>query len=57
MHVIPSLGIGGTEKMLYELCRGLDAQRFKCGVVALKSGGAAGEKLSGLGARIRRLPS
>ena len=57
LHVIPSLGIGGTEKMLYELCRGLDAQRFKCGVVALKSGGAAGEKLSGLGVPVEVLGS
>ncbi len=39
LHVIPSLGVGGTEKMLGELCRGLDRSRFESSVVALKTGG------------------
>lgn len=45
LHVIPSLGVGGTEKMLLELCRGLDRSRFNPSVVSLKTGGATANNL------------
>ncbi len=57
LHVIPSLGIGGTEKMLFELCRGLDRNRFQNEVVALKTGGAAAQKLRSAGFSVRILNS
>ncbi|MBI3012003.1 MAG: hypothetical protein HYY63_00065 [Elusimicrobia bacterium] len=49
MHVIPSLGIGGTEKMILELCRGLESDSCKNAVVALKFGGQTCESLRNLG--------
>ena len=48
LHVIPSLGVGGTEKILFELCRRMDPLKFRHSVVSLKSGGAALEALRGI---------
>jgi len=44
--VIPSLGIGGTEKVLLQICQGLDRALFQPFVCALKSGGPTAEALS-----------
>jgi len=45
LHIIPSLGVGGTEKMLFELCRGLDSSRFSQSVISLKTGGVTADNL------------
>ena len=57
LHVIPSLGVGGTEKMLRELCRGLDRSRFENSVVALKSGGQTADELEDSGVPVTTLNS
>jgi len=57
LHVIPSLGVGGTEKMLRELCRGLDRARFENTVVALKSGGKTADDLEASGVSVTTLNS
>lgn len=57
LHIIPSLGVGGTEKMLLELCRGLDKTRFENSVIALKSGGATAQALTREGVAFRVLNS
>lgn len=45
LHLIPNLGIGGTEKTILELCRGLDKNRFQNFVAAIKSEGETAERL------------
>lgn len=45
LHVLPSLGIGGTEKILLKLCQSLGAPNFQHQVVALKSGGVTADAL------------
>lgn len=45
LHVIPNLGIGGTEKILLELCRRMDSKSFQMAVVSLKSGGTTADEL------------
>lgn len=57
LHILPSLGIGGTEKTLLELCRGLNARGFDNRVVALKSGGETAEKLRAAGVPVTVLGS
>ena len=57
LHVIPSLGVGGTEKMLLELCRGLDRSRFTPSVVSLKTGGATANNLMRENVRVHPLNS
>src|SRR4051812_38296895 len=57
LHIIPSLGVGGTEKILLELCHGLDPAQFKQEVVALKSGGGTAEQLRAMGIPITLLGS
>lgn len=48
LHIIPSLGIGGAEKILLEVCRALESKSLRHAVVALKYGGAAEEALKGI---------
>lgn len=57
LHIIPSLHIGGTEKMLAELCRGLKDRGFEFRVAALKGGGAAEETLRRMGVPVDLLES
>lgn len=57
LHILPSLGIGGTEKTLLELCRGLNARGFDNRVVALKSGGETADKLRAAGIPVTVLGS
>ncbi len=57
LHLIPSLGIGGTEKILFELCRGLNASKFENHIVSLKSGGEAQKKISEIGVPVTLLNS
>lgn len=47
LYVITSTGIGGAEKMLYELVTRLDRERFEPMVCSLKPMGQFGEKLRG----------
>ncbi len=55
LHIIPSLGVGGTEKILLELCRGLDRNQFQCEVVALKDGGETIQRLRDAGIPVETL--
>src|SRR3990167_2687246 len=57
LHVIPSLGIGGTEKVLLQLCRALESKSLQQYVVALKVGGATEESLKGIHIPVRVLNS
>ena len=57
LHIIPSLGVGGTEKILLEICRGLDRSRFEHEVLSLKSGGQAAEALTSEGIPVSPLDS
>lgn len=45
LHIIPNLGIGGTEKILLELCRALEGADYQNRVVCLKSGSETMEEL------------
>ncbi len=55
MHLIPSLGVGGTEKIVLELCRRLDKDQFFNHVVALKGGGPTQVELEKLGIKVTLL--
>lgn len=57
LHIIPNLGIGGTEKMVLELCRGLNRNSFYNRVIALKSGGQTAEELEKSGIPVNLLNS
>ncbi len=35
LHVLPGLGSGGTERMVANLMRTLDRERFEAGVISL----------------------
>src|SRR5437762_390671 len=57
LHVIPSLDVGGTEKIVLELCRGLDKRSFEQAVVALKGGGRTEKALKESGISVTCLGS
>jgi glycosyltransferase involved in cell wall biosynthesis len=57
LHIIPNLGVGGTEKILRDLCFGLGPARFVNAVVSLKSGGPGGDALRPLTGGVRILES
>ncbi|MBI2118258.1 MAG: glycosyltransferase [Elusimicrobia bacterium] len=57
LHVIPSLGIGGTEKVLLQVCRALESKSLRHAVVALKVGGATEESLKRIPIPVRVLNS
>jgi len=47
IHLVPGLGIGGTEKQVRLLLTRLDPARFACQLWALKSWGPMGDRLRG----------
>lgn len=51
-HVIPSLNVGGREKILRELIRKRDKDKFDIGVCCLKKKGALSEQLEKDGVRV-----
>lgn len=46
LHILPNLGVGGTEKIILSLCTGLDRATFQQAVISLKSGGRTAEDLA-----------
>lgn len=57
LHIIPNLDIGGTEKILLELCRGLDSRQFQHLVLSLKAGGQTEQELRRLSVPVEILNS
>ena len=55
LHVLPSLGVGGTERTVLELCRFQQKASHVPSVVALKSGGKIAEDLQSLGIQVHIL--
>ncbi len=54
LHIIPSLGIGGTEKILFEICFGT-REKFSHSVLSLKGGGYAADQLEKFKIPVTRL--
>jgi glycosyltransferase involved in cell wall biosynthesis len=55
LNVITQLDMGGAERQLLNLCRGLDARQFDCRVLSLKRGGTLVPDFQGAGATIYEL--
>lgn len=55
LHIIPNLGIGGTEKILLEICQNLHVKVFEMKVISLKSGGQTAESLKNSGVAVTLL--
>jgi glycosyltransferase involved in cell wall biosynthesis len=53
LHVIPTLNVGGAEKQLALLVRGLDRERFRPLVACTTRGGALLEEIQGSGVPVR----
>ena len=49
LHIIEDLGMGGAEKVVYNLCGGLDGARFDVRVWCLTRGGIMAERLAQFG--------
>lgn len=55
LHLIPGLGVGGTEKILFEICRGLIPRGIEPQVLALKAGGQTEQELKRIGVPVETL--
>ncbi len=54
-HLITDSGVGGAEKILYELVTRLDPERFRCRVIVMKKPGAVAKELGKTGVTVTSL--
>jgi glycosyltransferase involved in cell wall biosynthesis len=57
LQLTRNLGIGGLEKVVYDLCKGIDKTQFQISVCCLHFKGEFGEALEKMGIRVHTLPT